>query len=94
LVEIGLAGAKDEESLKSSKSALKSDEYLDDGDDGTYTVDGDSTKDRGGDSSAILGVFFRAHQGVVVCLEESTNDGEDDNGKDGDDDAVGKLVRR
>lgn len=51
------------------------------------TVDSDSTKDGGGDSSAVLWIFLGAHERVVVCLEESTNDGEDDNGKDGDDNA-------
>jgi hypothetical protein len=62
--------------------------------DGTYTVDGNSTKDGGGDSSAIGGVFLRAHHRVVVCLEESTNDGEDDDGEDGDDNAVAMLTGR
>jgi len=60
----------------------------------TYTVDSDSTKDGGGDSSAVLWIFLGAHERVVVCLEESTDDGEDDNGKDGDDNASRWSARR
>lgn len=48
-------------------------------------IDGHGTKDRGSDGSAVGGVFLRTHHGVVVCLEESTNDGENDDGEDGDD---------
>lgn len=29
---------------------------------------------------------------MIVCLEESTNDGEDDDGEDGDDNAVAMLT--
>jgi hypothetical protein len=58
----------------------------------TYTIDGNGTKDGGGDSSAVSWVFLRAHHRVIVCLEESTDDGENDNGEDGDDDAMARLT--
>jgi hypothetical protein len=58
----------------------------------TYTIDGNSTKDGGSDGSAVSWIFLGAHHRVVVCLEESTDDGEDDNGEDGDDNAIARLT--
>jgi hypothetical protein len=89
-VQISLAGAEDEESLGSSQ--YEEDRLSKSG--RTYTVDSNGTKNGGGDSSAVGGVFLRAHHGVIVCLEESTNDGKNDDGEDGDDNAVARLTDR
>jgi hypothetical protein len=56
---------------------------------GTYSVDDDSGENGHGDGGSVRGVIFRSHHGVVVGLEEDADYGEDHDGEDGHDDAVG-----
>jgi hypothetical protein len=54
----------------------------------TYSVNNHCAEHSRGNRFAVLGVFSRAHDGVVAGGEHGTEGAEDDDGEDGDDDAV------
>lgn len=58
----------------------------------TYSINNDSSKHTRGHGAAVFGVLIRSHHAVVSVGEHAANGAEDDDGEDGDDDAVACLL--
>lgn len=54
----------------------------------THNVDKHGDKDSARDSRAVLGVLDAADKLLVVVFERPAEDGQDDDGEDGDDEAI------
>lgn len=59
---------------------------------GAYGVDSYTGESCSSNSFTILGILGGSHQAMMVCLEQRTDDRENNDAKDGDDDAVSPNV--